>query len=251
MDKRELRERVFQSLKKNPQTHVHTIENEIRQHAEGFERHDTLTLQEVVWELLVQGVLAPGKNSLNLNLPFVHLTEYGARCVDDGTILVHDPDGYVARLIETCGGRRDDVVVESAREGLLAFLAGHHAAALVMLARAAETLIDLLFETVARQGRHSDLEAQALEPCGAAPRARYDALHRALDPSTLTQQLAEELEPRLSGLQALIDLSRAETGRPRVPTSTRDDVLARFLMLPEQCRFVHDLIDHLERPSAD
>ncbi|MBU0595900.1 hypothetical protein KJ567_04370, partial [Candidatus Bipolaricaulota bacterium] len=82
MEKQQIRELTLQVLQKNPQTHVHMIENEIRQLTNEYDRHDTLALQEVVWDLLVQGVLAPGKNSLNLNLPFVHVTEYGACCLD-------------------------------------------------------------------------------------------------------------------------------------------------------------------------
>ncbi|MCK5248125.1 hypothetical protein KAR02_14570, partial [Candidatus Bipolaricaulota bacterium] len=95
MDKATLRPYVFEILKKTQQTHFHAIENDLRKVVESYERHDVLTLQEILWELLVQGVLAPGKNSLNLNLPFVHLTEYGSQCIEDGRILAHDPDRYV------------------------------------------------------------------------------------------------------------------------------------------------------------
>ena len=71
MDRSRLSLLVFDVLRKNPQTHVHAVENEIRQIADDYDRHDVLTLHEIIWDLLVQGVLAPGKNSLNLNLPFV------------------------------------------------------------------------------------------------------------------------------------------------------------------------------------
>ena len=111
-----MREAVFAVLRKTPQTHFRAIENDLRKQVEGYERHDILALNEVLWTLLVQGVLAPGKNSLNPDLPFVHVTEYGARCLESEEILAHDPEGYVRRIEELTEDR--DIVDTCRRDRL-------------------------------------------------------------------------------------------------------------------------------------
>lgn len=35
------------------------------------------TAQEAFWQLVVEGILAPGMNSANMNLPWFHVTECG------------------------------------------------------------------------------------------------------------------------------------------------------------------------------
>jgi hypothetical protein len=250
VEKAELRRLVLGILKDNPQTHLHSIESELRKHADNYGRRDALTLQEVVWEFLVQGVLAPGKNSMNLNLPFVHVTEYGVRCLEDGAILAHDPERYIERLIERAGGTPDEIITESTREGLQAFLAGRYTAAVVMLARAAEHLFDRLITSLIRSGRRAGRGTKTLETCGRAPDRRYRVIRRALSSRHLPSGLDDELEPQLAGLQSLIQLTRTDRGGPRVPTLNRDRVLGLFLLFPDQCRFLYSLTDHLEDLSA-
>src|SRR5262245_3178620 len=56
---------------------------------------DETLLLEVIWSLIIQGILVPGTNDTNPNLPFIRLTEYGQRCVREERLLPHDPDGYL------------------------------------------------------------------------------------------------------------------------------------------------------------
>jgi len=246
VDKAKLCEWVFHILKKNPQTHLHTIETEIRQQTDEYDRRDVLTLHEVVWDLLLQGVLAPGKNSLNLNLPFVHVTEYGARCLEEGSILLHDPDGYVAHLLEICGDGVNPLVIESVREGLLDYLAGRPAAAVVMLARAAEDLYDHLCVVLIENARRLGRSIQRLEQSARGSPERYRAILRALTARRLPATLEEQIEPCLTGLSILIQLVRTSDGRPRHPVVERDTALAYLLLFPDQCRIVYDLIARLK-----
>src|SRR5580700_7440236 len=51
-------------------------------------------IMEVVWSLIIQGVLIPGLNDSNQGWPFLRLTEYGRRCIQEDRVLPHDPDGY-------------------------------------------------------------------------------------------------------------------------------------------------------------
>jgi hypothetical protein len=250
MDKATLRPYIFEILKKTPQTHFHAIENDLRKVVESYERHDVLTLQEILWELLVQGVLAPGKNSLNLNLPFVHLTEYGSECLEDGRILAHDPDRYVERLRETAGAGIDDFVLHSVREALTVFVSGSWSSAVILLARAAERLFDQLANASIRAGHRDGRGTKRLEESSRFSRSRAHAVVRSLQHRSLPSPLAESIEPQLNGLLALIQLSRNQDGSPRWAQPSRDQVLGFFLLFPEQCAFVYHLMDALEGEAA-
>jgi hypothetical protein len=240
MDKALLRPLVFDALRRTPQTHLHAIENEIRQRSSGYERGDALLVQEVVWELLGQGVLAPGKNSLNLHLPFVHVTEYGQRCLEEGTIVAHDPDGYVARLrAETREAIALDVL-ESAQEALLAFHRGLFRASLVLLSRAAFEVLIELRDALEGDGdatsahRHRDVAS----PAGLVCSVRGAASQR-----TLPRALTDEMEWRLSELEAVARLAHTEAGGPRALTADRESTLGRLLLFPAQCRFAYTLLE--------
>jgi len=249
MEKAALRPLVFEILRENPQTHLHAIESEIRRITDEYERHDALALHEIVWELLVQGVLAPGKNSLNLNLPFVHVTDYGARCLESGEILAHDPERYVSRLVEMSGRPVDSIVVDSVREGLLSYTAGRYSASIILLARAAERLFSLLVDALRERPVRGD--RAPIDPVAdRGPAARYSAIQRALAERALPDRMQAGIGPMLSGLRALVELSRTDNGDPRSVSGDRDRALGYFLLFPDQCRFVLDLIEEIERTPA-
>ncbi len=250
MDKANLRPLVLEILRKTPQTHLHAIESEIRKRTDDYARHDVLALQEIVWDLLVQGILAPGKNSLNLHLPFVHVTAYGATCIEDGAVLAHDPDGYIARLEADCGESVDPVLVETAREGLLAFLAGRYPSAIVMLGRAADVLLHRLADALIRHGRQTGRGVQRLEDARSNPERLSTAVERALASRRLPTPLFEGEASHLSALRTLIDTAHPRSGAARLPAADRDTVHGHLLLFPGQCRFVYHLIAHLEGESS-
>jgi len=250
MDKATLRPLVLGILRKTPQTHLHAIENEIRRQTDEYERHDVLAVQEILWELLVQGVLAPGKNSLNLNLPFVHVTEFGTECLEDGVALVHDPDGYIAGLESACGDACDPIVVETTREALLTYLAGRYAPAMVLLARSAERVIERAAEAAIRHGHREDHGVRRLEEARSNPQRLAAALRRALASWHLPPPFAEDVEPELAGIATVLDAARTAEGRFRLPRVDRETVFAHLLLFPGHCRFVYDLVVHLEGEPA-
>ena len=249
MNKSDLRPLVFDILRKTPQTHFRAVENDVRSKSDDYDRRDVLMLNEVIWELLVQGILAPGKNSLNPDLPFVHVTEYGARCLEDGAILAHDPDRYIDRLTEHIGEKVDPIVIESAREGLLSYLGGRYSAALVLLAHAGECVLADLAEALIRSGKSAGRGTKRLEASRRAPGRQSAAIRVALLGRRPPAEIASVAESQLSGLQAAIRLARSQDGSPRVPPVDRDLTLAYFLLFLDQCRFVYHAIDWLDGAS--
>jgi len=236
MDKTTLRPLVFEALQRTPQTHVHAIENEIRQKTAGYERGDALLVQEVIWELLLQGILAPGKNSLNLHLPFVHVTEYGQKCLETGAEAAYDPEGYVARLRAETEEQISTSVLESARDAILSFHRGLFRTSLVLLSRAAIELLgelDLAFGLPSSAGilmsRSEDQPESGM------------ALRQALGKHPIASS-PDELERGLTELGTLARLAHSDACVPRQPIADRESALGRLLLFPAQCRFAYTLM---------
>jgi hypothetical protein len=60
---------------------------------------------------------------------------------------------------------------------------------------------------------------------------------------TLPRALADELEWRLSELEAMARLAHTEAGGPRALTADRESTLGRLLLFPAQCRFAYTLLE--------
>lgn len=250
MDKATLRPVVLEILKTSPQTHLHAIENEVRRRREEYQRHDALLLQEIVWELLVQGVLAPGKNSLNLHLPFVHVTELGAEILQSGEASIYDPDGYMHRWAAVVGSSIDGVE-RIVREALTVFLAGSHVAAVALLAHATEILFDRIADVLLAHLTEEGLSCKELEMAPRATRRRAQAVLTCLSSISLPSETRAQAEPMLSGLLVTLQWSRHPDESFRFSDVSREQVMALFLQLPEACAFSYHLIDTLLRRVTD
>lgn len=246
MDKATLRPVVLEILNAAPQTHFHAIEHEVRRRIEGYERHHALILQEILWDLLLQRVLAPGKNSLNLHLPFVHVTEYGAQCLQSGEQGVHDPDRYLQRLERAVGRPLDPETIHTVSDALTVFLSGKPAVAVVLLARVIEGLFDQLADLLLRADAPSCEAWGDLVSAPRASRRRAQAVMACLPSCPLPREIHDHVEPQLNGLLVPLQMSRHPDGSARRPVVSHDQTLGLFLQFPEQCAFAYHLIDSLE-----
>jgi hypothetical protein len=64
--------------------------------------------QEVFWQMVVEGILAPGMDSHNLNLPWFHVTKHGREVLASSEPQPYDPTGYLARLRSKPRRRRSE-----------------------------------------------------------------------------------------------------------------------------------------------
>jgi hypothetical protein len=102
---------------------------------------------EVFWELLVEGIVAPGTSSQMLDLPWFHLTEYGKRVVASEAGHPHDEPGYLA-LLRARVPQPDQTVQAYLGEALTAFRRGTPVASTIMLGIAAERIFLLVCDSL-------------------------------------------------------------------------------------------------------
>ncbi len=62
-------------------------------------------IREIVWGLVIQGIVVPGASTMQPELPFMQISEWGKRCLAEGEYLPHDAGLYVSRLKSQIGAR--------------------------------------------------------------------------------------------------------------------------------------------------
>ena len=235
MEKEELRKLVFEVLRRDPQTHLNAVEYQVRGLAQDYDRHDALTIHEIIWELLIQGVLAPGKNSLNLNLPFFHVTDYGYDCLESGEIILHDYDRYLHDLEASINEPLDPIIrtyIHAAQKG---FLCGNYLATMVLLADAGKRCIDMIAERLAPETVDS----------GRSTHAKIARIRSLVPSLQLEEELREEIELHLQGLENLIAHTRTKYNHPRAVSIGHRTAQSALLAFPQYVRSAYRLIAEL------
>ena len=225
MERDELRALILEILRENPQTHLNAVIGEVKRRCPDYRSYDALSVQEIIWDLLLQGILAPGKNSLNLNLPFVHVTEYGERALAEETLL-HDPSGYMKKLESRIGGALPPIIAAYLRESLLSFLAGREFAAVVLLGIAAKECLRLLPKPLPKDitGVAHWLVLRGL-PAG----------------------MADSLGVAITGLRRIASYTEDQNGHPSARPVTRETAHAHLLLFFDYCAQLLKATDRLAK----
>jgi len=103
--------------------------------------------REVFWELVVAGIVSPGMDSHNLELPWFHITQYGDQVLTSTDPQPYDPTGYLTRLRDRVANP-DATVIAYLAESLETFRKGNRVACAVMLGIAAERVFLLLCDSL-------------------------------------------------------------------------------------------------------
>jgi hypothetical protein len=90
-------------------------------------------------DLFRTGMLAPGYNLSNPDLPFVHLTDSGRKALENLSRDPSNPDGYLRHLRSQ--GFSDPVAVSYIEEAVLAYTSGCYKSVAVMVGCATERLV--------------------------------------------------------------------------------------------------------------
>ena len=211
-----------------------------------MERGDETLLMEVIWSLIIQGVLVPGLNDSNPNLPFLRLTEYGRSCVQQQRILPHDPDGYL-RDFHRAIPQVDATVTDYLSESLQCYIRGLYRAAAVMLGAASEQAVFLLIESCAQA--IADVTAKQ---SFIAEFERAQSIFRkfqvfqnrlSLVRSQMPRDVRENLDSLLQGVFDLIRNSRNDAGHPALGGHvSRDEMYSHLRLFVPYCERIYALI---------
>ncbi len=206
-------------------------------------------LRILLWEVIIQGIIVPGMNSSNPNLPWISLTDFGRKCLEGGgDILPYDPDGYLGALKDDVPDLDSDVFLYIS-ESLQAFRRGLMLASTVMLGVAAEKAALLMFEAFI-SAHKSDSKREELRRKISNQRMfktmyenfrkQFDSLPKRYFPA----DFVEDIEVQLDGVQSWIRMCRNDAGHPTGRTIRRDQAFANLQLFRPYCKRLHELRNH-------
>lgn len=204
-------------------------------------------VQELVWSLIVQGILVPGRDDSNPNWPFLRLTAYGEQCLEAEQILPHDPDGYLHDFKTAVPGA-DPIIQEYLTEALQCFLRGLNRAAAVMLGGASEKAVLLLFDSYIDSIADPNLKRQLESDLDKARsiHRQFVIFEKAFTDvkTALPRPLRENVDTSLRGIFDLIRNSRNEAGHPDSGALISRDVnFVRLRLFVPYCQLIYELIN--------
>jgi hypothetical protein len=178
------------------------------------------------------GIVAPGRNLANPNLPFCHLTQRGRETIEAGSRDPANPSGYLASLKVI--GALNDVAFSYLNEALLTYNSGCFKASAVMVGTASETLLlELRDAVVSRSSAHGRKPNSKLVDWRAKP--VLDGVADELNRHTqlMPAKLREAFQYLWPAFMQQIRAGRNDAGHPTsVEPVTGDTVHASLLIFP-------------------
>ncbi len=202
---------------------------------------------EVMWQLIMQGVITPGMNASNPNLPWFRITDYGKQVLAEQRFVPHDPAGYLKELKAAATTTVTSVSVSYVEEALNCFTRGCHVASVLLLGVAAESvfleLCNVVKETLTNPAHRRAFEKL---PDAVKPKHRWIVEHYQALPASTRKDLPESLDMTLTSLYDLIRRQRNELGHPQPepPTVDRERAFVAFRLFPTYASDVEALVAH-------
>ena len=191
---------------------------------------------EVFWQLVTEGIVAPGWSSGQSGFPWFRVTQYGRAILAQSEYVPHDPLGYIQLLNERVTPA-DLTVLAYLAESLNTFIRGNLIASTVMLGVAAERVFDLVSDSIQgalKSQKEKDTIANLQKR--RSIKGRLDWLHhklRAIQDGKYSGY-PENAALMITTIYDMIRLQRNDLGHPREapPQPSRGEVHANLLVFP-------------------
>lgn len=203
------------------------------------QRHPQLLafhMTEVFWELVVEGIVAPGTDAWNLDLPWYHVTQYGRRVLAAEAGHPHDEEAYLQR-VRAAVAAPDDTVIAYLTESVRAFRRSTPVASVIMLGIAAERVFFLVCESLLaaliapaeRAAFQSVMDRFVMKP-------KLDWAHTKLQDlqGRRVPGLADNATLAVTAIYDFLRSQRNDLGHPREqpPVVDRDEAFANLQIFP-------------------
>lgn len=189
---------------------------------------------EVMWQLIIQGVITVGHGEGNPNLPWFRITDYGQKVLAAERFVPHDPTGYMAELSVIAGPLDMTVASRYAEEALACFAAGCNVASVLLLGVAAESAFNQLCDSIRPTLNDAADKAKLDLTIPVRPRHRWLVERYQNLPAAERRRLSESLDVTLTSLYDLIRKQRNDLGHPQEqpPQLSREEAFVFFRLLP-------------------
>lgn len=207
---------------------------------------DREKVRQIIWEFILQGIVAIGLNEHNPNFPHLSITEHGKTVLASGEILPYDPDGYLRKL-KADVPNLDPIIEMYVTESLQAYLKGLMFSSAVALGVASEQAFLLLLDTFTKAVVDPSTKSsfERLQDTFRT-KHKFDLLKSKLMTirGTLPRELSEDHESQFDGIFNLIRITRNDAGHPTGRKIKRDDAFVNLRLFIIYCKRIYGLIDH-------
>ncbi len=193
-------------------------------------------VDEVLWQFVVEGIIAPGRDHANPDLPKFHLTRYGEKVLSSPDPQPHDPDSYL-KYVTAKIQNPDPTVMAYLAESISAFQRGLSVAAMVMLGIAAERVFLILGESIHDHLASPKEKAALGKLLDKFPmKPKLDWIHRKIQ-ELRRQGFAGFPENAVIAVTAIYDLLRIQRNDlghpgPIPPSVSREDAFVNLQIFP-------------------
>jgi hypothetical protein len=208
---------------------------------------------EVFWQLVSEGIIAPGVSANQGGFPWFRITQYGRRVLTEREYVPHDTLGYL-RLLHERLPKPDATVLAYLSESLDTFVRGNTVASMVMLGVAAERVFLLTCDSIsvalADAAERKQLETIAQRnPMKPKVDWVHDKLRRLQDVRPRLNGLPENATLMVTAIYDLIRGQRNDLGHPRdlPPRLSRGDSNANLIIFPRYYETAEKLREFLSR----
>lgn len=208
---------------------------------------------EVFWQLVIEGVLIPGKDTMN-KFPFFRRTEYGNRMISETTPTPHETTIYIS-YINNQIPNFDLTVMRYLQESLLTFRSGNLVASSVMIGVAAERVFLLICEDLLKSLNDKKEQNQFKNLINKFPmRPKLEWVHNKLI-SIQKKNVGGFPENAITMITAVYDFiryQRNELGHPqnKPPVIDRESVFVDLQIFPKYYKTAEQLRDFLRNSSV-
>ena len=214
------------------------------------------SVQQILWQLLAQGIIVWGSDRTNDKYPFYRVTEYGRTVLANEGAQPYDPDGFLAEFRRRVPSA-DETVASYFEEAVRSFNANCYRAAAILLGGASEKALLLLHEQFGSQIQDtSRRKAFDKDSAGTSIHRKYRALQDRLDLMVEAKKLdrakAETVGSELPAGFNMIRRFRNEAGHPALEAdATPNTVFLNLTTFVEYARLVVELIEHFKTNPAE
>ena len=209
---------------------------------------------DILWDLVIQGIIRPGNDSGGFKLPFFRITEYGAKVLKEKEYTPHDPENYLKEYYNAVK-EKDSVAIEYLKESLRCFNNRCYVAANMMLGIASERVFNLLCEALSKALADAK-EKKYFDGLIKGNQIKVKAVFvqdkvKSIMTKTKIRQgiLSENTQVYLDGIFNFIRIQRNAIGHPqdKIQISTKYDVNVNLLIFPKYCQSVVKLKKYFKR----
>jgi hypothetical protein len=212
---------------------------------------DMERVQDIFWDLMIEGIVRPGMNVSNSNLPYYHVTEKGLQQVTSAEKTPYDPDGFLKRLRERIPDL-DPVIVTYLTESLHTFRIGCLLSSAITLGCASEKALLVLIQAYTDAIPSPRKETFQKKTDGQAIRRQYEEFNKMLQGhlwALLPGEIKENLDSALTTIFNLFRTHRNEAGHPTGKVLAREEAYAHIIAFPFYVRKIYELIGWLKKSS--